>query len=216
MSKGKHSFVDIAGQRFGHLTAIEMVGVDSKSRLAMWRCKCDCGNEKVIKGKHLRCGEIKSCGCIRKTETAAKLRETSTTHGMTNTRLYGIWCGIKSRCYNSHRKKHKEYGGRGITICDEWRDSFEAFRDWALANGYQDNLTIDRINNNGPYCPENCRWVSMKEQQNNRRNNRMLTIGDETKTMQQWADKMGIKSRTIQQRLNRGWSVEKAIMTETK
>lgn len=205
----KRNYIDITGQKFGHLTAIEMVGRD-KSRCAMWRCACDCGAVTTVRGKDLRNGSIRSCGCTRKTEGAEKIRKASTHHGMTGTRLYGIWCGMKTRCTDTHRKKYNDYGGRGITVCDEWQ-KFEPFRDWALANGYRDDLTIDRIDNAGGYSPENCRWTTQKEQQNNRRDNRLIVAHGQEKTMQQWADETGIKAMTIQRRLAYGWSSERAV-----
>lgn len=206
---------DIKGQRFGRLTAIEMVGVD-KSRCAMWLCKCDCGTEKIVRGKNLRSGETKSCGCTRKTETAEKLREKSTKHGMTNTRIYAIWCGMKSRCYNSHRKKYKDYGQKGIIVCDKWLESFEEFRDWAMAHGYRDDLTIDRKDPKGPYSPENCRWITQKEQQNNRTNNKMITFNGKTQTLSQWAEEIGMKAQTLQKRFEYGWSTERALTEKVR
>lgn len=155
--------IDLTGKRFGRLTVIERYGtVDGH---AAWKCKCDCGNKTVVNGKWLRAGKTTSCGCYHK-ELLAKR---SKTHGMTKTRLYSIWHDMKNRCFYQKDKSFEDYGGRGITVCEEWKNSFESFRDWSLLNGYSDNLTIDRINNDGNYDPSNCRWVTMKEQCSNRR-----------------------------------------------
>lgn len=148
-----------------------------------------------------------SCGCLNKEIN----RKRQLTHGMTKTRLYREWRGIKSRCNKERDANYPRYGGRGITVCQEWLDSFEAFRDWALANGYQDDLTIDRIDNDGPYSPENCRWKSRQEQQRNRSNNRQITHNGITKTMAQWAEENNIPYSTFRRRLDKGWHIEDAI-----
>lgn len=156
--------IDLTGQRFGRLVVIERAGTDGS--YPTWLCKCDCGNSIITRGCHLRRGDTQSCGCIH-TETFTHKK-----HGEKRSRLYSIWRGMKTRCYNKNFESYRHYGGRGITICKEWLHSFEAFRDWALAHGYRDDLTIDRIDNDKGYCPDNCRWATMKEQQNNRSNNK--------------------------------------------
>lgn len=155
---------DLKGQRFGRLVALDFAGYDNNKK-GMWRCKCDCGNEVVVRTNGLTSGNTKSCGCLRKINNGKR------THGMTRTRLGSIYIGMKQRCFNPKTEHYSCYGGRGITICDEWlgKDGACAFFEWAKSNGYKEGLTIDRINVNGNYEPSNCRWVDMHVQALNRR-----------------------------------------------
>lgn len=133
-------------------------------------------------------------------------------HGKRNTNIYGVWQTMKTRCYNEHSEKYKNYGGRGITVCDEWRNDFQAFYNWAINNGYDDNLTIDRIDVNEDYSPSNCRWITNKEQQRNRRNNRNITINGETHCLSEWCEILGLNYNTVRSRLNiYKWSIERAL-----
>ena len=163
--------VDISGQTFGRLTAIEIAG--RKYRTTLWRCICSCGNETIVFVAYLRSGHTKSCGCLRSEITSQK----NYTHGEGQTRLYRIWAGIKQRCTNPNVVAFCRYGGRGITLYADWY-YFEPFRDWAIANGYSDNLSIDRINNDGNYEPENCRWTTQAAQMRNMSRNRAVIRSD--------------------------------------
>jgi hypothetical protein len=198
--------IDITGQRFGKLTVLAFDKQD-KFRQYMWFCKCDCGNIVSVRGYSLRSGNTQSCGCVQK-EVNIKLRQT---HGMADTRIYNIWQGMKQRCSLPSLSCYKYYGGRGITFCDEWQ-KFEPFYEWAMANGYADNLTLDRIDVNGNYEPQNCRWITLKEQQRNRRTTHFITFNGETKTLKEWAEQLGINHTTLLERLNYpNWSVEEAL-----
>ena len=158
---------DLTGQKFNYLTVIEFYPTEKGE--SRWRCKCDCGNEAIVIGKHLISGHTKSCGCY----VVKKSTEKATKHGQCGTRLYRIWGCMKGRCYYECSKYYYNYGGRGIKICDEWLNSFQAFYDWAVANGYKDDLSIDRIDNNGNYEPSNCRWATREEQNANKRGTRI-------------------------------------------
>lgn len=205
-------FVDLTGKRFGRLTVIERaknhIQPSGQSR-PMWLCKCDCGNDAIICSSHLKIGKTKSCGCYVR-EIYSKIHKT---HGKTNTRLYRIWNGMKQRCCYVKDKRYENYGGRGIAVCDEWKNNFEKFYGWAIENGYSESLTIDRINNDGNYEPNNCRWISNKQQQSNRQNNRHITLNGETKTVTQWCEIFSIDIRIVYSRIKSGWGICKALKT---
>ena len=162
----------LTGLRFGKLTVGERIGSNKYGR-PLWACVCDCGKKTTLSTAHLMEYNTKSCGCYR--GESSKLRNTK--HGMKGTRLYEVWKGMKKRCYSPQNPNYRNYGMRGISICDEWRCDFKAFYDWAMANGYDPNAprgekTIERKDVNGNYCPENCCWITISEQQRNKRNNK--------------------------------------------
>lgn len=164
---------DETGKRYGKLIVIKQVGLNNDKKMT-WLCKCDCGKETVVAGKSLRSGSTKSCGCY-KSETAKKNSEKNKTHGETNSRLYNIWRGVKKRCRLKSNHAYKCYGAKDIDVCEEWYSSYEKFREWSLNNGYEDGLTLDRINGLKGYTPNNCRWTDWKTQENNRCNNVIVT-----------------------------------------
>ena len=178
----------------------------------MWRCRCDCGEDKIVAGHNLKAQKIISCGCAKREQVGQLNR----THAGSNTRLYSIFTNMISRTENPKATAYALYGGRGIKICDEWRESFQVFRDWALANGYTDQLSIDRIDNDKGYCPSNCRWVEQHSQFVNRRSTRRLTFQGETMSVKEWARKIGIPYHTLIGRLNAGWPVERALQESTE
>ena len=199
------------GRRFGRLV-VESVSKERRGKrdMTIARCRCDCGTVKDVYWCHLTSGHTKSCGCLGH-ELSTKWGHARAKHGGRRTRLYNIWSSMKQRCYNHHNIRFANYGGRGIGICDEWRQNFAAFREWAMAHGYDDTLSIDRIDNDRGYSPDNCRWADALTQGNNQRTNRLLTAAGQTHTLSEWARLTGIGACTIFQRLRLGWSVARAV-----
>jgi hypothetical protein len=201
-------FKDMTGKVFGRLHVLRRAENDRYGN-ARWECMCDCGKVVIVLGGSLRCGNTRSCGClsVEKAKIPKNLR-----HGDTGTRLYTIWKGIHNRCRDIN---NKTYGGRGISVCEEW-SQYIPFAKWALRNGYSKNLTLDRIDVDGDYEPFNCRWATVKEQMNNRRNNRVINVEGKEYTLSELADLVGIKKTTLRARLNSGWSSKDAISIPTR
>ena len=152
---------DMTGLRFGRLSVLSRAENNARQD-AQWLCRCDCGIEKVIPGTLLRQGKVMSCGCLKAEKASTRLRQIATTHGLSSTALHNVWGSMLDRCRNPKCKSYPNYGGRGITVCEEWLRSFEAFYLWATNNGYSHGLQLDRCDNDGPYAPWNCRWVTQK------------------------------------------------------
>ena len=194
------SVADITGQRFGRLTVVEYAGKNRRNR-TLWKCICDCGNETIARLDALKSGDKRSCGCLNRENKSRECIERNTTHGMSHTRLYRVWCEMRRRCNDSKVPEYKNYGARGIKVCAEWKNDFRSFNDWAIKNGYdktaaRGNCTIDRIDVNGDYCPENCRFVDSMVQGSNKRNNKRITHNGITMTQSEWARHYG-KNRSF-------------------
>lgn len=206
---------DLVGRRFGRLVVIGPAE-KTKARQKTCLCQCDCGTIKVIRQDHLTSGATTSCGCYRREFSAAHGKKVLTKHGWYGTSLYKRWVGMRGRCNNPKSDMWKHYGGRGIRVCKEWNESFEAFRDWSLEHGYREDApagtcTLDRIDTNGNYEPDNCRWISIFEQQSNRRNNRLVEFMGERYTIAQLARMYDMCWETLSGRLKRGMSAEEAV-----
>lgn len=191
---------DLTGQKFGRLTAIKPMG--RRGTYIAWFCQCDCGGKTIVSSGHLRTGHTKSCGCLH------------TLHNESQTNLYALWRGMIKRCTYPKSPNYKYYGERGIKVCSEWEADYLIFKEWALKNGYKAGLSIDRIDNNKGYCPDNCRWTTFKEQGANKRNNILWTYNGETKHAAEWARLLGISRTALVQRVNvLHWNIEKALTT---
>lgn len=205
------------GDKFGRLTIIkevEGISYPPNTRIRRFLCVCDCGNEKIVRYDYLKNGKCKSCGCL--------VLETNKSHRIYDdsiacSRLYRIWWSMKQRCYYPKNISYKNYGAKGVTICKEWLDDFLNFYNWSIANGYADNLTIDRIDINGNYEPSNCRWATYKEQANNTSRSVSISYKGTTHTISEWSDIVGINASCLRQRIViRKWSVEKAFSTPVR
>lgn len=195
-------FVDITGKTFNKLTAVSFHHKDKRGK-AYWLFRCSCGKEVITRKGSVTSGEIKSCGCSHK--------EQNITHGLSKSNLYFVFQAMKQRCYNKSNLGYSEYGGRGITICDEWLTNPESFYTWAIENGYKRGLSIDRIDNNKGYSPENCRWATQEQQQKNKRTNLSLTYKGKTCCASEWSDLYKVPRRKVYWRLSKGWSFEEAL-----
>lgn len=195
------------GKRFGRLLVIKesACSINGKKK---YQCLCDCGKETIVFSENLISGHTRSCGCLKNDVIHAGA---NTKHGLCRTRIYRIWKEMRRRCNNPNRPNYPRYGGRGIKVCDEWNSDFMSFYKWAINNKYDDSLSIDRIDNNEGYGPENCRWASPQEQSNNRRSNRFLQHNGEEHTIAEWSRITGLEQSLIIGRLRLGWSVKKAL-----
>lgn len=193
---------DLTGNKFGRLTVLRADDQPHNHPGQFYVCRCDCGNEIVVRGDGLTSGHTKGCGCIN---TRRK------THGKTHTKLYKVWTSIKQRCTNTNDESYRSYGERGVSICDEWKDSFESFYEWCQGHGYRSELQIDRIDNDGPYAPWNCRFVTRKENMNNRRNTPHIECHGETHTIPEWSKITGISEAVIRKKFHAGWKMERIL-----
>ena len=192
----------LTGQVFGRLTVTGCAY--RKNGKYYWDCVCSCGGSvaKPKSGSDLKSGKVRSCGCVRDETFANNRRKT---HGMSRTRLFNIWSSMKQRCCYTGAISYNRYGARGICVCDEWRDNFDAFLEWAIQNGYKDDLTIERIDNNGNYTPQNCKWATYKEQNNNRSNNRIVVYQGKKYTATELSVRIGLSVPALLWRLDNGW-----------
>lgn len=192
----------LVGKRYNHLTVIDTFAYKHRTFCI---CRCDCGNLTTVRADALKSGGTKGCGCL--------IADAHKKHGRTNHRLHHVWVGMIQRCCNSKNPAYRLYGGRGIGICEEWRSNFSSFFDWAMQNGYADDLSIDRIDVDGDYCPSNCRFANAKEQGRNRRSTKMINFNGETKPLTEWCELLGLSEVSVRYRLSHGWSPEKAFTT---
>ena len=195
------------GDKYNRLTAIKFIEM-RKEQGQYWLFRCECGIEKVLWVQGVKRGGIKSCGCLNDESFLKRI----TKHNKSRTNIYRIWCSLRGRCFNKNSKNYKNYGGRGIVVCEEWlgENGFENF--YKDMGNRPEGKSIDRIDNNGNYCPENCRWADIFQQANNKRTNHLLTYNNKTQNVSQWADELGIKYNTLMARLRYGWSIEKALL----
>lgn len=213
-------YQDLSGQKFNHLTVLslhhkkQLFNKEGKpnGHLYYYECVCDCGKRTIVAASALKNSSVKSCGCYQRKVISEIAKISSRKHGYRNTRLYREWQSMKGRCYYSSVNGYERYGGRGILVCDEWKDSFIAFKDWAELHGYEDSLTIDRIDVNGNYEPSNCRWIPMKAQCRNTRANNYVTYKNETHCLAEWAEILGLPYTLVKNRITRlKWPVERAF-----
>ena len=196
---------NLQGKKYGRLTVLYRdKNHYGRGDHTYWVCECDCGKITRVRPDALKSGTVLSCGCYH-AEVSSKIgKYVNMKHGMSNSRIFKIWAGMKSRCYNKNAPAYKNYGGRGIFVCQSWIENFEEFEKWAFEHGYSDDLEIDRIDNNGPYSPPNCRWVTRKENCRNRRNNYMIDInGVEYQSIAEAAEKLNILHSSISNQIKK-------------
>lgn len=214
-------FKDLSGCTYIYLYVDHYIGEDSHKD-KYYFCKCKCGRDYICRAGWLQCGSSKSCGCYNREFQRNRITEYNkiekVKHNGHGTRLYNAWVAMRQRCFNPNHAAFSYYGGRGITVCEEWNNldnGFEKFKEWSLNNGYNDKLSIDRIDNDWNYCPDNCRWVSMKVQSNNNSNNRLIQIDRWVFPISIWSEILKINKGTIENRLNLGWREIDAVLVPT-
>lgn len=198
-------FVDITGHRFSRLVAVRLLPERSPQGRTLWECKCDCGQTLTATSNALRRENTRSCGCLARSLTASR----STKHGKSNSPEYAIWAAMRNRCTNPNDRNYKNYGGRGITLCEQWQSFASFYAD--MGGRPSSNHSIERVNNDGPYSPDNCIWATPEEQQLNRRTARLITFNGQTHNLATWAKRTGIRVTCILHRLDAGWTVERAL-----
>lgn len=207
VGKSPANFIDLTGMKFGKLTVLERAENDRFGNVR-WVCQCDCyGPNSIVtvRGYDLKSGKTKGCGCLNNGHPK---------HGYRHTKLYKTWSNMRSRCNNPNCEYYYMYGGQGITVCDDWNDDFIPFMEWALENGYEEGLTIDRIDNELGYNPDNCRWATAKQQSNNRRNVPIYSMNGEAHTLSEWCDIVGLPRNVVYTRIHcYNWTFEQAITT---
>lgn len=210
----KKNFKDLTGKVFGQWTVVER-GKTNNCRKIEWICECSCGNIGEVSGNSLLAGKSTMCKeCLRKIQS-----KKAKTHGKSRSRIYKIFCGMKSRCFNPNNYSYSHYGARGIVVCNEWMgdNGFDNFYEWSMKNGYSDELSIDRIDVNGNYEPANCRWATNKEQANNTRKNKKYEYNNQCHTLKEWSEIVGIDYFTLVSRINKcNWNFERAIKEPVK
>lgn len=202
--------IDLKGQRFGRLLVLTFCGRLNKH--SMFRCVCDCGNMTIVTSNNLRRNHTTSCGCFND----EKFRASTRTHGLRNHPLYMCWIGMRNRCYYKKHNRYQNYGGKGIEVCDEWVDNFKAFYIWGMKNGWKRGLSIDRKENDKHYCPENCKFSTIPEQNRNRTTNIHITVNGITRVMKDWATIYGISQTTIKKRIKNGLSPSEAVLKKPR
>lgn len=199
---------NLVGKCFDRLTVIELA-FDESYKKKKWLCQCDCGNKVVVTGSNLKSGHSTQCKACQ----LSSMQKGNITHDQSHTKLYYVWQGMKNRCENINHKSYADYGRRGIRVCDEWH-SFDAFQQWAWSNGYGEGVEIDRINNDGDYCPENCRWVGRLDNARNKSNNKVILYNGEKKTLSEWATHFGVNYKNLSRNLSKGYTLEEAVQRE--
>lgn len=211
MPSGGSNYIDVTGQQFGRLTVVKDLGIfikdgtTKKNHYFLCRCSCENKTEIIVSLGHLRSGHTKSCGCLHEEHN----KHGNPKHNLCYNRLYSIYYAMRKRCYKPSQPSYKNYGARGINVCELWLNDFMEFYNWAMQNGYRDGLSLDRIDVDKDYCPENCKWSTMNEQANNKTTTIYLTYKGETKTLTQWANKLGVNYRALYRRYNNGWDIDR-------